>query len=190
MRKIIWLMHGSLDGFASGPNGELDWAGAGMDDELWEDVREQLDTVDAALFGRVTYQAFESYWPGVASNPSSAKDELDFSRWINRTPKFVASRTLKQLGWRDSELLTGDIVESLTNIKGQPGKDLLLFGSPGLASHLWRAGLIDELRMDMHPVVLGAGRPLLNEVAGRRLVSLVGSKVLRSGVVVLRYNIS
>ena len=150
MRKLIWLMHMSLDGFVSGPNGEMDWAGASMDDELWEDVMELMGTVDTALFGRRTYQDFENYWPAVARNPSSAKSELNFSRWIDRTPKAVASRTLKNLDWRNSTLLGDNVEEGVAKLKGLPGNNVLMFGSPSLASRLFTADLIDELRIDVH----------------------------------------
>ncbi|MGH9728841.1 MAG: dihydrofolate reductase family protein [Candidatus Acidiferrales bacterium] len=189
MKKLIWLVDMSLDGFMSGPNGELDWAGANMDDEMWEDVIELLNTVDTALFGRVTYQAFESYWPGAAKNPASPKNEQDFSRWIEKAPKSVASGTLKQLAWKNSMLLSGDVAEGVSKMKAQPGKNALMFGSCSLAAHLLKAGLIDELRIRVHPVVLGAGRALFKDGAGRQKLKLIKSRIFGSGVVALRYDV-
>lgn len=190
MRKLIWLMHTSLDGFVSGPNGEMDWAGASMDDELWEDVMGLLGTVDAAMFGRVTFQDFENYWPAVARNPASVGNELDFSRWIDQTPKTVASRTLKKLDWKNSTLVNDNVAESVSRMKGQPGRDLLMFGSPGLASHLLKAAVIDELRIHVHPLILGVGRSLLRDVTGRHKLRLMKARPFRSGVVGLRYNVA
>ena len=190
MRKLIWLMHMSLDGLVSGPNGELDWAGSGMDDELWADVMDLISTVDSVLFGRVTYQDFENYWPGVASTPSSGKNELDFSRWIDKTSKTVASKTLRGLNWKNSALLHDDVAEGISKIKGQPGNNLLMFGSPGLASHLVNARLIDELRIDVHPIVLGGGLPLFNQVTERHKLGLVKSRAFRSGIVGLQYTMA
>ena len=189
MRKLIWLMHTTLDGFVSGPNGELDWAGAAMDDELWEDVNELMDTVDGTLFGRRTYQGFESYWPAVGKNPASAKNELHFSHWIEETPKTVASRTLKKLEWKNSVLMSADVAEGISRMKGQAGRDVLMFGCPGLATYLWKAGLIDELRIDVHPLMLGAGRALSADGVVQRKLELTKAKTFGSGVVGLRYNL-
>ena len=190
MRKLIWLMHMSLDGFVSGPNGELDWAGAGMDDELWADVMDLIGTVDAVLFGRVTYQNFENYWPAVARNPSSAGNELNFARWIDHTTKHVASQTLQRLNWNNSALLHDDVAEGISKIKAQLGNNLLMFGSPGLASHLMNARLIDELRINVHPIVLGGGRPLFNQVTERHKLGLLKSRAFRSGIVGLQYKMA
>lgn len=190
MRRVIWLVHTSVDGFVAGPNGELDWAGANMDDELWQDVWDLLGTVDTALFGRRSYQDFESHWPAVGRNPSSAKNELDFSRWIEKTTKAVASTTVEKLAWENSTLLNDNVVEDVSTVKGQPGNNLLLFGSLGLASHLMRANLIDELRIDVHPLALGMGRPLFKDVSGRHKLRLGQAKTFRSGVVELRYSMA
>jgi dihydrofolate reductase len=138
----------------------------------------------------VTYQNFEDYWPGVASKPSSAKNELDFSRWIDHTTKHVASKTLESLDWNNSDVLDDDVAEGVSRIKGQPGNNLLMFGSPGLASHLMNARLIDELRIDVHPIVLGGGRPLFNQVTGRHKLSLVQSREFHSGIVGLQYRMA
>jgi len=161
-----------------------------MDDELWQDVWDLLGTVDTALFGRRTYQDFENYWPAVSRNPSSARKELDFSRWIEKTTKAAASTTLKKLDWENSTLLNDNVAEGVTKMKEQPGTNLLLFGSPGLASHLMRANLIDELRINVHPLTLGTGRPLFKDGTGRHKLRLVQARTFRSGVVGLQYNIA
>jgi len=190
MRKVIWLMHTSVDGFVAGPSGELDWAGANMDDELWQDVWGLLGSVDTVLFGHRTYQDFENYWPAVGENSSSAKNELDFSRWIDKTAKTVASTTLKTLHWENSTLLNDNVAEGVSRMKEGRGNNLLMFGSPGLASYLMRANLIDELRINVHPLTLGTGRPLFNEVPGRRKLRLVQARTFKSGVVGLRYDVA
>jgi dihydrofolate reductase len=163
MRKVIWLIHPSLDGFVSGPNGDSDGAGASMDDELWAEVGEPISTVDAALFGRLTSQSFEGYRPALAGNPSSANNELDFSRWIDNPTKSVASTTLNRLDWQNSILLNHKVAEGVLKMKGQSGNNRLLFGSPSLASHLSKASVIDELRLHPHPVTLGAGPARFND---------------------------
>ncbi|MGP0017849.1 MAG: dihydrofolate reductase family protein [Candidatus Sulfotelmatobacter sp.] len=193
MRRIIWLVDMSLDGFMSGPKGELDWAAAQMDDEMWEGLNELLRRVDAALFGRVTYQDFERYWrywPGVPGTPASPKNELNFSRWIEATPKIVASTTLRELGWKNSTLLSGSVADGILRMKKQSGRDLLMFGSCGFASRLLQTGLIDELQIRIHPVILGVGRPLFNEGNGRHKLKIERAKMLKSGLVELRYSLA
>jgi dihydrofolate reductase len=190
MRKIIWLVDISLDGFMSGPNGELDWAAAHMNDELWDDVNVLLARANAALFGRVTYQLFEQYWPAVTCDPARPKNELDFSRWIDPIPKIVASTTLRELEWKNSILLGADVVADIPRMKAQPGKALLMFGSCNLAACLLNAGLIDELHLRIHPVILGVGRPLFPQKVGRHKFTLVDSKVTKVGLVRLQYEVN
>jgi len=190
MRKLVWLVDMSLDGFMSGPNGGLDWAAAQMDDELWDSVNELLGRVDVALFGRVTYQDFERYWPRVPGNPMRPKHELDFSRWIEATPKIVASTTLRDLAWKNSRLLSADVAGDISRLKKQPGKDVLMFGSCNFASCLLRAGMIDQLQMRIHPVILGVGRPLFKERGGRHKLNLGRAKMFKSGLVELLYNLT
>jgi uncharacterized protein YndB with AHSA1/START domain/dihydrofolate reductase len=186
-KKLIWLVDMSLDGFMSGPNGELNWAAGSMDDELWSEVNHLLATIDTTLIGRVTYQDFERYWPAVPANPASPKNELDFARWIEETPKHVASRTLPQLEWKNAFLLDQDVATAVRKIKAQPGKNILMFGSCNLASRLLDADLIDELHLRIHPVILGRGRPLFQDVLLPRRLTMVESKRMRSGVVRVLY---
>jgi|HubBroStandDraft_5_1064220.scaffolds.fasta_scaffold89288_1 dihydrofolate reductase len=190
MRKIIWLLDISLDGFMSGPNGGLDWAGAHMNDELWDDLNALLARSDAALFGRVTYQLFEQYWPAVPRNPASPKNERDFWQWIDPTPKIVASKTLRRLEWKNSILLGTDTAADIKRMKAQSGKALLMFGSCNFAACLLNAGLIDELQIRIHPVILGVGRPLFNQEVGRHKLRLVDSRVTRVGLVRLQYDVA
>jgi uncharacterized protein YndB with AHSA1/START domain/dihydrofolate reductase len=186
-RELLWLVDMSLDGFMSGPNGELDWASASMDDEIWSDVRALLERVDAALFGRVTYHLFERYWPAVPANPASPKSDLEFARWIEATPKHVASKTLPGLAWKNSFLLDQDLLSAIGKLKGQPGKNLLLFGSGNLASRLLAANLIDEVHLRFHPVILGRGRPLFEDAMKPFRWTTLASKQLRSGVIRVIY---
>ncbi len=189
MRKIIWLVDMSLDGFISGPKGELDWAAPQMDDEMWDELNQLLGRVDGVLFGRVTYQDFERYWPAVPGEGARPKNEIDFSRWIEETPKIVASTTLRKLEWKNSALLKGDVAEAVSQMKKAPGKDLLTFGSCSFAACLLKADLIDELQIRIHPVILGAGRILFKEGNTRRKLKMERAKVLKSGMVEIRYNL-
>ena len=189
MKKLIWLVDMSLDGFMSGVNGELDWLAADIDDEMWADVNDLLSGVDATLFGRVTYQNFENYWPTVPNKPASPKNELDFSHWIEATPKTVVSKTLRKLPWKNSTLLNGDVATEIARMKSGYGKSVLMFGSCNLASCLLEMRLIDELHMRIHPVILGAGRPLFRERSEHKL-TLMKSRLFGSGVAEVRYEVS
>ena len=171
----------------SGPNGELVWLASDVDDEFWTDVNDLLSTVDTGLFGRVTYQNFEQYWPAVPGNPASPKHEVDFSRWIEAAPKYVASQTLSNLAWKNSIVLGSDLAHKVSRIKSQPGKNVLLFGSCNLASQLLDADLIDEVQLRIHPIILGVGRAAFQSgLKGHRL-RLVQSKTFATGVVRLHY---
>jgi dihydrofolate reductase len=140
MRKVIWLMHVSLDGFVAGPNGEMDWIY--LDDEVFEDVHGLVSTADTALFGRVTYQLMESYWPTAADSPTATKHDIDHSRWINPAPKIVFSRTLEKTEWQNTRIVKDHIAEEISELKKQTGKNLILFASPGLGSTFMNLDLI------------------------------------------------
>lgn len=180
-------MHVSLDGFIAGPNGEMDWAGSRMDDELWGTLRPLLSTVDAAIFGRVTYHLFVNYWPTAADNPSSSSNDVAFAHWIESVDKTVISKSLKKVEWKNTELIAKNIDSEIAKKKRQPGKNLLVFGSPTLTAALFDLNLMDEVRMYVHPIFLGKGKPFLANLKARHEVKLMDSKSLRSGVVALRY---
>jgi dihydrofolate reductase len=180
-------MHVSLDGFVAGPNGELDWAGSRMDDELWETLTPLLSTVDAAIFGRVTYGLFVSYWPTAATNPSSSRNDVAFAHWIENVPKTVISKSLKTVEWKNTELIAENIDGELAKKKNRHGKNLLVFGSPSLTAALIGLSLMDEMRMYIHPIFLGKGKPFLENLDARHEVKLMDNKSLRSGVLALRY---
>ena len=176
MRRLFWQMMVSLDGLMEGPNHELDWHVTGEDFARYvADMEQEIDTL---LFGRVTYQLMAAYWP------TSTEPE---ARMMNELPKFVFSRTLKNVEWSNSKLVTGDITEQVKKLKRQPGKDLAMFGSADLAATFMRLGLIDEYRVFVNPVVLGAGAPMFKHIKERFSLKLVKTQTWRSGVVVLYY---
>jgi len=176
MRKLFWQMMVSLDGFMEGPNGELDWHV--VDEEFNRYVADMLNSIDAILLGRVTYQLFADYWP------SSTDAEAPM---MNELPKIVFSRTLQKLEWKNSRLVKDNIAEEIARLKQQPGKDLALFGSANLASSLMRLGWIDEYRFLVNPVVLGGGRPTFKDIKQRTLFKLLKAQTLSSGVIILYY---
>ena len=185
MRNVVLFMHISLDGFAAGPNGELDWIS--YDDELEKYAEGIVGTVGTALYGRVTYEMMEGYWPTVLTDPSSTQHQLDHARWIENIDKVVVSRTLENVGWNKTTLIKDDLAGGISKLKRQPGNDIVIFGSPGLAQTLLQLGLIDEYRLTVNPVVLGNGIPLFNDVNDRIGLKLLEATTLASGVLGLHY---
>jgi len=189
MKKLIWLIDISLDGFMSGLNGELDWLGVDVDDEFWNDVNDLLGTVDTALFGRLTYQNFEQYWPNVTEKPGSPKHEVNFSRWIDETPKYVASSTLSQPKWKNSTVLKSEVANQVSKLKAGTGKGILIFGSCHLALQLLDANLMDEMQLRIHPTVLGEGRSAFHAGLKSHRLKLIQSRQFQTGVIRLRYQL-
>jgi dihydrofolate reductase len=191
MRKVILTMHMSLDGFVSGPNGELDWTAA--DEAVDNDLPELLNAADTALVGRTLYQGFASYWPSYdVSDPSKTKGEIAFANWINKVPKLVFSHSLERANWINSRLVLvkndADIAAEIAKLKEQPGRDLVLFGGVRIAQTFARLGLIDEYRLLLQPKVLGNGRPLFTGIQDRINLKLVDARTFGGiGAVAVRY---
>ena len=185
MGNVILLMHVSLDGFVARPDGALDWIQ--FDDQLADDVAALTATADTALFGRVTYQMMEGYWPTAAESPAATKHDIDHARWVNHAPKIVFSRTLEHVEWANSRIVRDHIPDEIARIKQQPGKNLLMIGSTATAQTLMNLGLIDEYRINVNPVVLGSGVPLFAGLQDPLKLRLVHAKSYTSGVVGLHY---
>jgi len=181
MRQLILQMMISVDGYFEGPNRELDWHN--VDAEFNDMAISFLDTVDTLLFGRVTYELMASYWP----SEDAGTDDPIVAGKMNSLRKVVVSRKLKSVDWENSQLLKGDIAEELRKLKQQPGKNIAIFGSSDLARVLMQHGLIDEYRIIVSPVILGAGKSLFNGLNFRQKLKLVGSKAFRSGNLLLSY---
>jgi dihydrofolate reductase len=154
-----------------------------MDREL---VAELLGTVDTLLIGRVLYQGFVSYWPAVATNPSSPPGMAEFARWVEDAPKVVFSKTLEKAEWKNSRIVRDNIAEEVAKLKKRP-KDMVIFGGAGIVSTFMELDLIDEYRIKVHPVVLGSGKPLWQGAKSRMNLKLLKSMTYCSGVVALYY---
>jgi dihydrofolate reductase len=185
MRKVVLFMHLSLDGFAGGPNGELDFLT--YDQELQQYADELVQTVGAPIYGRTTYQLMEGYWPTVLRKPDAPSHALEHARWVENVPKFVFSRTLNEVTWNNTSLIKGNIAEEVKKLKEQPGKDLVIFGSPGLTATFMELGLIDEYKLTVHPVIQGSGISVFRNNKVKSTLKLLDSKALRSGVLTLHY---
>lgn len=179
MRKLVWQMNVSLDGFA-------DHTVAIADDELHEFATDQMDRMDILLFGRVTYQLMD-VWHQIPADPKATKAMIEFALKFNAMPKIVFSRTLRETERENERLVRNNAVEEIIRLKQQSGKDLSIVGL-SLAHELARQGLIDEYLLLLHPVIVGKGRRLFDGLGDRISLRLIDTKTFRSGVVVLRYS--
>jgi dihydrofolate reductase len=177
MRKIIAVEFVSLDGVAEAP--EV-WSAPYFNEEMMGIAQSGMDSADAMLLGRRTYQDFAAYWP---KQPNDAP----FVEWTNTTHKFVVSTTLTSLEYGPATLISRDVAAEVTKVKAQPGKDISLLGSPTLFRSLLPEGLIDELALFLVPIVVGKGKRLFEEPIGELPLRLVDSRVLSNGVVYLTY---
>ena len=177
MRKVIASEFVSLDGVMEAPDR---WQFPYFNDEMGEAVGAEMAQADAMLLGRVTYQEFASYWPTSTDEP--------FASHLNNTPKFVVSTTLEEpLEWQNSTLIKGNVAEEVTRLKQQPGGDISITGSGTLVRSLLAEDLLDELRLMVHPIVVGNGKRIFEEGGGQKALKLVDSKTFGTGVLYLTY---
>ena len=180
MRNLVAFMHVSLDGFVANTRGEMNWIT--IDDEVFKDAITLADKADTALFGRVTYQMMESYWPTVLANGSSTELELRHAKWMENVMKIVFSETMDKVDWNNTRLINETIPQEIIKLKQQPGKNIMIFGSPRLTHSFMQWDLIDEYRININPVILGGGIPMFN-IHSRIDLKLMATKMFRSGVV-------
>jgi dihydrofolate reductase len=188
MRKLILFMHVSLDGLVQGGNDwDINWIS--FDHELEKYAQDTLSTVDTVLWGRSTYQGMQQYWTSVPGNPEASEYEKQHASWIDKTLKVVFSTTMESADWNNSKLVRENIGEEIFNLKNQPGKDMIILGSPRFAHNLMQLGLIDEYRINVNPIVLGEGMPLFKDLRDGIHLELIANKTLNSGVVGLVYRL-
>ena len=177
MRKIVAGLFISLDGVVEAPE---TWHFPYFNDEMGAAVAEQADSSDTMLLGRQTYEEFAAYWPNQSSDEPFADN-------MNQTPKLVASTSLDSVEWQNSTLIEGDVTAALTRLKSQPGKAISIVGSPTLVRNLLRAGVLDELRLLVHPIVVGHGKRLFEAEDQPIPLRLVEAKTFTTGVQAMTY---
>jgi dihydrofolate reductase len=185
MRKLVLFIHTSLDGFVAGSKGEMDWIT--VDEDMFDYAGRQTDKADTALYGRVTYQMMESYWPTAGEKPNATKHDKQHSTWYNKVGKVVLSKTLKEANLTNTNIISDNISEEITKLKQKAGKDILIFGSPTAVHSLITENLIDDYWIFINPVLLGQGIPLFNEIKNKIKLKLVTNIAFSSGVVCLHY---
>jgi len=177
VRRVIASEIMALDGVMESPD---KWHLPYFNDEMGEAIGAAMADSDAMLLGRVTYEEFAAFWP--------SQGERDVAGYMNNTPKYVVSRTLEEpLEWQNSTLIKENVAEEVAKLKQQPGKDISITGSGTLVRSLLQYDLIDELRLMVHPIVVGSGKHLFEEGGDQKALKLVDSKTFSTGVLYLTY---
>jgi dihydrofolate reductase len=168
MRKVAAWLFISLDGVVESPE---QWQDFPLDDDMMTDITSQMDAEDAIFMGRVTYQAFAAFWPASTDEP--------FASHINKTPKYVVSTTLEEVEWGQWDkptLIKSDLAKEINKLKKKTGKNIGVSGSPTLVRSLLQEGLLDELKLMVHPVIVGKGKRLFKDEGNLKRLKLVDSK--------------
>ncbi|MFB4318394.1 dihydrofolate reductase family protein [Actinomadura sp. 21ATH] len=183
MRKLIYGMNLSLDGFISAPGDELDWSEPS--DELFQWWLDQEREISLFLYGRRLWETMSAYWPTGDQQPGATPAEIEFARNWRDTPKAVFSSTIDKVDW-NARLVTGDAIAEITRLKAEDGGPMRVGGAT-LASAAMRAGLIDEYEIVTHPVLVGAGKPFFTALENRVNLDLVETRTFPGGVTLNRY---
>jgi dihydrofolate reductase len=182
-------MNLSLDGFLSGPHGELDWHFEIWNEEMSEKLLEQLEKTDTIILGRLTYEAMAKYWSVKPLEENFPRQDLAIADKMNHHTKIVFSKTKKQSLWHPSIFATGNPQEEIKLLKQQKGKDMILYGSGSLASTLILADIVDEYQLWIHPIILGSGKPIFKNLNKQINLKLKDSVSFESGVVTNYYTL-
>jgi len=195
MRQIVVFDRVSADGYNGASDGNLNWAVP--EPELDKGAANSLDGAGTMLFGRRTYDLFESFWPKALGDGTTAPDPHAPGRrntemhamavWINESEKIVYSRTRQAVTWKNSRLVHEFVPREVAALKEQPGRNIMVFGSGAIASLLTEHDLVDEYQLIVNPVLLGGGQSLLRGVSSARQLELIESATYPSGVIKLRY---
>jgi len=180
MRKVTSGLFVSMDGVVEAPNL---WQFDVFDQDMIQAMSEEISAIDTVLLGRVTYQEWLPYWP-------NATEDLGYADFINKTPKFVFSRTLKEVDWGNAVLVNIPMEEKVRQLKAAPGQNIGVQGSPGLVRSLIENNLLDELTLLIHPVVVGQGKKFYTDGTALKRFKLLECKTSGSGVVMATYRLS
>jgi dihydrofolate reductase len=185
MKRIVWFMHVSLDGFVADGNGSMDWVNVA--DELFDYASTQTEKSDTALYARVTFEMMDAYWPTAADQPNATKHDIEHSNWYKKVNKFVISRSWAGKSLSNATLISENVVDEIRKLKQGAGKDIVIFGSPSLGHLLTAENLIDDYWLFVNPIILGEGIPLFKDVKTRIGLQLASSIAFSSGVMGLHY---
>jgi len=185
MRKLVLFMHVSLDGRTTSATGGMEWVK--VSEEMFERADRQSARSDLALYGHGTFTIMDAYWPTAGDEPNADKHAINHSAWYNGVDKVVVSTQLKQQDHPGVKIISNNIAEYIAGLKQQPGRDIVMFGSPTLARSLMQDDLIDEYWLFINPVIVGAGKPLFADLNATIGLELAESTTFKNGVVCLHY---
>jgi len=185
MRKVKLQMQMSIDGFVGRPNGELDWMVWNWDQPLRDYVGELTDPVDLIILGRKLAEGFIPYWAEAVNDKSNP--DFAGAKKLNETPKIVFSKTLATSTWENTKLANGNIIDEISALKKQPGKDIIAYGGANFVSNLVNNGLIDEYHIFINPAAIGDGLSIFKSVDQKLNLKLIRSTPFECGIVALLY---
>ena len=183
-------MHISLDGFVAGLNREMDWIK--VDEEIFDYIGKRISETDTALYGRVTYQLMENYWPAAGDKPTATRHEIEHSKWYSKVHKIVLSKTLKEVDLTNTKIISDNLSDRMNEIKQSHdvgSEDILLFGSPAATHSLIQQNLIDGYWLFVNPIILGQGIPLFVDIKDKIKLNLLTTRQFTCGVTELNYTV-
>ena len=185
MRKLKLQVQMTVDGYIAGPNGEMDWMTLPWTEDLNKHVGKIIDPVDTIVLGRKLAEGFIPYWATVAANPDNP--EFTAGKKFTDTHKVVFTKTLDKSEWDNTVLAKGDLVDEITKLKKQDGKDIVAYGGATFVSALIKQGLTDEFHLFINPTAIGNGMTIFKELDSKQNLTLVKSTSFDCGIVVLNY---
>ncbi|PWT73459.1 MAG: hypothetical protein C5B59_13450 [Bacteroidetes bacterium] len=185
MRNLILIAHISLDGLVAGPNGEFD--GFDSDEENLQFVCALTENADAALLGRKSFELLNSYWPAAKALPNASKGTVQYSNWYDKAEKIVVSTSLKSEARENLVVINRNIPEEILKMKNEPGKDILIFGSPKTTQTLIKSDLIDAYWIFVNPAIFGKGIPLFSSEQSLKKLKLEATRQFSNGEIALYY---
>jgi len=185
MGKLVLVVHISLDGFVAGLKGELD--GFEPDEENLQFVCSLTENADTALFGRISYQLLNRYWPTASLRPNATKGEIVYSNWYNGAKKIVISKTMTAENLDNTTVISKNLLDEIVRIKEQAEKSILIFGSPMVSQLLMQHNLIDSYWIFVNPIMFGQGIPLFTDLSHKIELNLVTTRKFRNGEIALNY---
>lgn len=187
MRKLILIVHTSLDGFVAAENGSFEKFT--QSPENLDFVCSLTDNADAALAGRNTFEMLQSHWPTAYERPGASPSEIKYSEWYNAAQKIVLSDSLNAKDLKNTNVLSGNMAEQLLEIKKRQGKDILMFGSPAAFQTLDRLDLIDEYWVIQYPAIFGSGLSFFTLSGQPKQLKLIETKTFSLGEIAIHYEV-
>lgn len=185
MSKIFLFMVTSVDGYFEGPDHDITWHM--VDDEFNEFAVEQMNNIDTLLFGRKTYELMEGYWPKLDQFPDITKEDLQIGKIMTDLPKVVVTHQDLKTDWNNVRVVNKNVNEEVKKLKERDGKDIAIFGSNNLCVSLMQDGQVDEFRIMVNPVAIGAGNALFTGIQDKVNLKFVGSRAFGNGNILLTY---